>query len=129
LKEPVTESYPRVYLYRRIVQAKLFIDQHFREKINLDTIAGEAYFSQFHFIRLFKMAYQKTPHQYLIFVRIEHAKELLKNDHLSIAEICFAVGFESAGSFTLLFKRLTGLSPSQYRQQELERCRSSKHNL
>src|SRR5262245_747431 len=102
-------EYPKVYLYRRIVQAKLFIDQHFSEKINLNNIAGEAYFSNFHFIRLFKQAYNKTPHQYLTSVRIEHAKQLLKSKHLSITDVCFEVGFESIGSFTSLFKRSTGL--------------------
>lgn len=62
---------PKIYLYRRIVLAKLFIDEHYAEDIDLDAIAGEASFSKFHFIRLFKMAYGKTPHQYLTRVRIE----------------------------------------------------------
>ena len=74
-----TEQYPKVYLYRRIVQAKLFIDNNYAENIDLDNISDEAYFSKFHFIRLFKNIYGKTPHQYLIFVRIEKAIELLKD--------------------------------------------------
>ena len=72
------EQYPKIYLYRRIVQAKLFIDEHFGNNIDLDNIADEAYFSKFHFIRLFKTIYNKTPHQYLTIVRIEKAKMLLK---------------------------------------------------
>ena len=111
---------PKVYLYRRVVQAKLFIDQHYHELINLDHIADKAYFSKFHFIRLFKSAYGKTPHQYLIAVRIEQAR-LLLNKGLSVGRVCFAVGFDSAPSFSALFKRMMKVSPSAYQQAELKR--------
>ncbi|HTE32120.1 MAG TPA: AraC family transcriptional regulator [Chryseolinea sp.] len=111
---------PKVYLYRRIVLAKLFIDQHFSESIDLSAIASEAYFSKFHFIRLFKSAYDKTPHQYLTWVRIEHAKLLLQAK-ISITDTCFSVGFEEISSFTHLFKRVTKLTPSVYQRQQLHR--------
>jgi len=113
------EEFPRIYLYRRIVQAKIFIDEHFSSSIDLDNIAGEAYFSKYHFIRLFKSAYNKTPHQYLISVRIEKAKDLLKQN-LPVIEVCEQVGFESVSSFSGLFKRITGISPSAFQQQELK---------
>ena len=73
------EKYPKIYLYRRIVQAKLFIDKFHSEKIDLNNIADEACFSKYHFIRLFKSIYGKTPNQYLKEARIENAKELIKN--------------------------------------------------
>ncbi len=110
------EKYPKIYLYRRVVQAKLFIDNNLENDINLDAISDEAYFSKFHFIRLFKSIYNKTPHQYLTYVRIEKAKLLLQND-TSVTEVCFAVGFDSASSFTGLFKKYTNLTPSVYQQQ------------
>lgn len=112
--------YPKVYLYRRIVQAKLFVDRSFFEKIELNNIADEAFFSKFHFTRLFKKAYGKTPHQYLTFVRIEKAKELLQSP-VPIAEVCNAVGFDSISSFTGLFKRTTGVTPSVYQVQQLRK--------
>jgi AraC-like DNA-binding protein len=112
----MTEPYPKIYLYKRIVHAKLFIDDHFAENIDLNNIADEAYFSKFHFIRLFKKIYGKAPHQYLTRVRIEKAKELLQND-ITVTEVCFTLGFESISSFTGLFKRHTHLTPSLYRQQ------------
>lgn len=108
---------PKIYLYRRIVLAKLFIDEHFAEDIDLDAIAGEAAFSKFHFIRLFKMAYGKTPHQYLTLVRIEKAKLLLQEEN-SVTDVCFSVGFDGISSFTHLFKRFTKLTPSAYQQQQ-----------
>jgi AraC-like DNA-binding protein len=114
------EEYPKVYLYKRIVQTKLFIDSHFAEKIDLNDIADEALFSKFHFIRLFKEIYNHPPHQYLTKVRIEKAKELLQQNH-SVTDVCFLVGFESLSSFTGLFKRVVKLSPSVYQKQFLER--------
>ncbi|MGN7822948.1 AraC family transcriptional regulator [Chitinophaga sp. 22536] len=112
-REIITPEYPRVYLYIRIVQAKLFIDNNYADEIDLENIADEAYFSRFHFIRLFKSAYGKTPHQYLKSVRIEKARELLKEDK-TVAEACFSVGFQSLTSFSGLFKKITGESPSSY---------------
>ncbi|MBA2422962.1 MAG: helix-turn-helix transcriptional regulator [Chitinophagales bacterium] len=110
------ENYPKLYLYKRIVHAKLFIDIHFSEDIDLNNIADEACFSKFHFIRLFKTIYGKTPHQYLTRVRIENSKELLQNE-TSVTETCLNVGFDSISSFTALFKKYTKLCPSEYQQQ------------
>jgi AraC-like DNA-binding protein len=115
----------KIYLYKRIVQAKLYIDEHFAKKIDLDNIADEAHFSKFHFIRLFKKIYGKTPHNYLTQVRIDHAKTLLlKKD--SVTDVSFAIGFESVTSFTGLFKKLVGISPSIYQQQQHARKLSIK---
>lgn len=114
------EEYPKVYLYKRIVQTKLFIDSHFAEKIDLNDISNEALFSKFHFIRLFKNIYGKTPHQYLTYVRIEKAQELLQKKN-SVTDVCFQVGFDSLSSFTGLFKRMTKITPSVYQKQFIKR--------
>ncbi|MBB3055182.1 helix-turn-helix domain-containing protein [Mucilaginibacter gotjawali] len=114
------KAFPKIYLYRRIVYAKLFIDNHYDEKIDLDNIADAAFFSRFHFIRLFHAVYKKTPHQHLSFVRIEKAKLLLTSG-LSVSQVCYAVGFESASSFAGLFKRLTGQNPSVYQKDQHKR--------
>ncbi len=111
------EQYPKIYLYRRIVKAKLFIDEHFGDNIDLDNIADEASFSKFHFTRLFKIIYNRTPHQYLTIVRIEKAKMLLKKT-VPVSEVCYGVGFDSISSFTGLFKRTVDITPSAYQQQQ-----------
>jgi AraC-like DNA-binding protein len=113
--------YPKAYLYRRIVQAKLFIDKHFREKINLDEIAEEASFSRFHFIRLFKEAYGDTPHQYMMALRMREAENLMANGNLKIQDICFAIGFESVGTFTTQFTKLFGKTPKSRQKEILQR--------
>ncbi|WP_204985932.1 helix-turn-helix domain-containing protein [Mucilaginibacter psychrotolerans] len=112
--------YPKMYLYRRVVQAKLFIDTHYHQPLNLDDIADEAYFSKFHFIRLFKSTYGKTPHQYLIAVRITNAQRLLKSG-MPVTDACYTIGFDSLSSFSALFKRLVKQSPSAWQQAELKR--------
>jgi AraC-like DNA-binding protein len=114
------ETLPKLDLYRRIVQAKLFIDSNYAESIDAGEIADEACYSKFHFIRTFKSIYGRTPHQYLTHVRIERAKGMLENG-TSVTEACFGVGFDSLGSFTGLFKRRAGLTPSQYQRLQLER--------
>jgi AraC-like DNA-binding protein len=114
------ETLPKLDLYRRIVQAKLFIDDNYASKIDAGEIAGEACYSKFHFIRTFKSIYGKTPHQYLTGVRVERAKELLERG-VSVTDVCFAVGFDSLGSFIGLFKRRAGVTPSEYQRQRLDR--------
>ena len=112
----MTEQYPKTYLCKRIVQAKLFIDSNYARKIDLGNISDEAYFSKFHFIRLFKSIYGKTPYQYLTQVRIENAKYFLRLDY-AVSDCCFQVGFDSITSFTGLFKKCEGKTPSEYQRQ------------
>lgn len=114
------DQYPKIYLYRRIVQAKVFIDKFYAEKIDLNNISDEAYFSKFHFIRLFKSIYGKTPHQYLRSVRIEKAQQFLQQGK-SVTEACSLVGFESPSTFSGLFTKLVGKTPSQYLDNHKER--------
>lgn len=111
------DHYPKIYLVRRLVQAKLFIDEHYAERLDLDNISDEACFSKFHFLRLFRNIYGKTPHQYLTIVRIEKAKILLTKN-IPVSEVCYAVGFESLSSFSGLFRKSTGRSPSGFMQQQ-----------
>ena len=107
------DIYPKDYLTRQVIQAKHFIDDHFADKINLHHIAGEV-LSRFHFIRLFKSYYGRTPYQYLASVRIENAKRLLNNN--TISGVCFAVGFNSVTWFNGLFKKMTGLAPAAFKK-------------
>ena len=109
--------YPHDDLTRQIIQSKLYIDKHFSESINLDKIAGKALVSKFHFIRVFKKYYGRTPNQYLQEVRIEKAKSLLQKGN-SIDEVCNAIGFLSKTSFIRLFKKLTGLTPMTYQNKK-----------
>lgn len=102
-------------LYRRIIAAKLYIDENYHEPIGLDEISKNACLSRFHFHRLFTKVYKITPHQYLTQKRINKAKDLLDKEGLTVTEVCNTVGFESIGSFSTLFKKEIGFPPQYYR--------------
>ncbi len=115
------EQYEKIYVYKRIVKAKLFIDQYYGDNLDLDNIANHAYFSKFHFIRLFKSVYGVTPKKYLIKIRIDTAKILLSKGH-SVTETCMMIGYDSVTSFTGIFKKWVATTPSTYKnEQELKR--------
>ncbi len=101
--------------YQRLCRARRLIDEGFALPLSLEQISGEACFSRYHFLRLFRRAFNKTPHQYLTEKRIERAKELLELGQLSVTDICFEVGFQSLGSFSSLFRKSVGYSPAVYR--------------
>jgi AraC-like DNA-binding protein len=114
------EPWPRAFLYRRVIQAKLYIDAHYAEPIDVGGISEQAQSSKFHFIRIFTQVTGSTPHRYLAGVRIENAKRRLAAG-ASVTDTCFAVGFASLGSFSATFKRVVGLSPSAYRAERVRR--------
>jgi AraC-like DNA-binding protein len=103
-------------IYKKIVDAKVFIDEHFDSPIDLDAIAGEACLSRYHFHRLFRRIYKRTPHQYLTFKRIDHAQRMLSAANCTVGEVVAEVGFESVGSFSMLFKKEIGQSPGEFRE-------------
>src|ERR1043165_8575886 len=101
-------------MYQRIVAAKMYIDENFPEAIDLDEISQQAFLSKFHFHRLFTRIYNRTPHQYLTRKRLNKAKDLLA-ENKPVTEVCNEVGFESIGSFSVLFKKEIGFAPQYYR--------------
>ncbi len=101
-------------IYQRIVAAKVYIDENYQEPIGLEQISGQAFLSRFHFHRLFRQVYKRTPHQYLTQKRLDKARDLL-SENKGVTEVCNEVGFESLGSFSVLFKKEIGFAPQYYR--------------
>jgi AraC-like DNA-binding protein len=89
-----------------------FIDRHYAKPLTVDRLAGRCGLSTFHFIRAFRAAFGITPHQYLRQRRLDRAKELLVTTPLPVTEICDQIGFQSLGSFSSLFRRMTGETPA-----------------
>ena len=94
-----------------------YIDRHYARPLTIDRLAARAGLSPFHFIRAFRAAFGDTPHQYLRARRIDRAKELLVTTAIPVTEICDQIGFSSLGSFSSLFRRLTGETPAGYRAE------------
>ncbi len=101
-------------IYERIAAAKVYIDENFQEPINLETISQQAFLSRFHFHRIFTQVYRSTPHQYMTRKRLDKARDLLAHNK-PVTEVCNEVGFESIGSFSMLFKKEVGFAPQYYR--------------
>jgi len=114
------ELYANIYLVKRVIQAKYFIDKNFDTAISLDTICKEACISKFHLIRSFKKLYGVTPYQHLTFLRIKKAKELLQTD-LPVSAVCYHLGFDSPTSFSGLFKKIAGKTPVDFQRSKTKK--------
>jgi AraC-like DNA-binding protein len=101
-------------IYQRIASAKVYIDENYHESISLEEISQRAFLSRFHFHRLFTKIYRLTPHQYITQKRLDKAKVLLA-ENKAVTDVCNEVGFESIGSFSVLFKKEIGFAPTYYR--------------
>lgn len=95
--------------------AAAYISEHFAEALTVSGLAAMAGFSEYHFIRIFKKQTGFTPYEYLVNTRMNNARYLLKNSALPVKEVCFSTGFSSESSFCSAFKRIEGVSPTQYR--------------
>ncbi|MGJ8638473.1 MAG: PocR ligand-binding domain-containing protein [Opitutaceae bacterium] len=99
-----------------VSNAKRYIKDRYSEKISLDEAAHAVNTSTRHFCKVFKEATGITFTDYLARVRVEKAKHLLQNPHLRVSEIAFETGFESISQFNRSFKRVTGQTPTKFRQ-------------
>jgi AraC-like DNA-binding protein len=106
---------PYVPSVRYLLRAKDLADRHYAEPLAVDDLAAAAGLSRAHFSREFRRAFGEPPHTYLLTRRLERAAALLRTTDRSVAEICFAVGLTSVGSFTSSFTRTYGVSPTKYR--------------
>ena len=100
---------------RHLLKAKDLADARYSEPLKVSDLAGAAGLSRAHFSREFRAAFGESPHQYLLTRRLERAAALLRTTDNSVAEVCFAVGLSSVGSFTTSFGRMFGMSPTAYR--------------
>lgn len=92
-----------------------YIHNNYMKEITLDTIAGIANFSKFHFSRLFKQFTNMSFYDYLNKERIQVAETLLLNPELSITEVAFQSGFSSISTFNRVFKNIKKCSPTEFR--------------
>jgi len=98
-----------------LLRAFWYMEQNLETKIDLKACANEAAVSKYHFSRVFKRYFGMPPIQFIKFLRVNRAKELLNRNDLNIGEIAFMVGFNDEDSFTRAFKKYTGITPSLYR--------------
>jgi AraC-like DNA-binding protein/ligand-binding sensor protein len=100
-----------------ISKAKEYILEHQGEDLSLGQVARAVNTSTFYFCKVFKKSTGINFTDFVSRVRIEKAKNLALNPNLRISEIAFEVGFQSLTHFNRVFKKITGLSPTEYRAQ------------
>ncbi len=99
----------------RLSESRDYLAEHFMSRLSLAEVADVALLSQFHFHRLFTARYGMTPQKFKTQQRFERAKKLLIEGNHSVTEIAFELGYESPTTFTTLFKKRFGMSPSEFR--------------
>lgn len=100
-----------------VLKAKAYIGEHQQEPITLEEVAKAVHTSKFNFCRIFKKATGLTFTEYLARVRTERAKTLLTDLNRRVSEIAYDVGFQSLTHFNRIFRAITGISPTAYREQ------------
>lgn len=91
-----------------------YIEKHIAESITVHALARFVYLTPHCFSRAFKRSFGIPPHRYVIQQRIERSKTLLAGSALSIAEIGLALGFSRTSSFSAAFRKITGISSTEY---------------
>ncbi len=104
-------------IYRRCFLAKEYLREHFHESPSLNQLALVAMMNKFHFLSHFKKIYGETPKRYAMRLQLKKAHALIVSGKHSITETMEKVGFASLPSFSLLFKRHFGVSPSKLLKQ------------
>jgi len=107
----------------RIALARVldYIEAHLSENVTLAHLAATANLGPHYFCQLFKQSTGRTPHQFLTARRISHARHLLRRTRLALADVALATGFSSQAHFTDVFRRLTNVTPRQYRHASMSR--------
>lgn len=103
-----------------VIRAIQYIDEHYSENISMGNMAAEIGMNPTYLSRLFMKEKEITCTEYLNSVRIDHAKELLKDKHISVEEVAGQVGYMNSKYFFRVFKKTMGISPLKYRQRLLD---------
>lgn len=97
---------------QRIMQ---YIEQNYEKELSLKTIAAALHYTPAYLGKVFKTEFSTLFSDYLCNFRIEKAKQLLREEGYKLTEIAAMTGFQSANYFSSVFKKMVGMSPSQYR--------------
>lgn len=94
---------------------RAYLDEHYQEKISLESIAEMFFVDKYYLSRLFKAQYGVTMMAYLQQVRVTHAKQMLRFSQKSVEEIGLECGIGAQSYFSRVFKKMEGVSPSEFR--------------
>ena len=102
---------------KQVLQAQHFIEKNYSDKITVEDLADKVNISKRSFERRFKLATNNTPIEYIQRVRVEAAKRSFEGSHKNVTEIMYDVGYTDTKAFRDLFKKITGLTPTEYKNK------------
>jgi AraC-like DNA-binding protein len=109
----------RLVQYSPPIQAAVtWLDKHVGESVIMEHAANAAGLSESHFRRWFQKEVGFNPSEYMMYKRIEIAKDKLREGHLSVTDIAMELGFNTPAYFTAVFRKRTGLTPTEYRREK-----------
>ena len=94
-----------------------YMEIHFLEKLTIDSLAAFANMSKYHLIRQFSRSTGFTPHEYLVYLRLLYAENLLRNTDIASYRIGILSGFPTESNFVEKFKKMYGMTPGEYRSK------------
>lgn len=101
----------------RLAKLERFIAGRLHQSLSLEDMATAVDLSRMHFAKSFRLATGFTPHEYLLFRRIEWAKNAMMTSRMNLCEIALEAGFQAQAHFTTVFKRFTGTSPARWKEE------------
>lgn len=99
---------------------RIYIEEHYMEDIALQDVADAMNYSDAYFCKLFKQCFDKSFVTYLTDLRVDKAREMLEDVRINIKDVSSKVGYHDSNYFTKVFKRVVGLTPTEYRTQVLQ---------
>lgn len=118
VKKKLGQEVPQAVSYSRIIQvAKSYMDEHYGKHLTLEEVASQIYLSPAYFSSLFKKETGFLFSDYLIKIRMEQAKKMIEQLDGSTAQIAEKVGYKDVKHFREMFRKVYGMTPSEYRKQ------------
>lgn len=99
---------------------RVYVEMHYMDDISLQDVAAAMKYSDAYFCKLFKQCFDQSFISYLTWFRVEKAKEMLGDALINVKDVSANVGYQDSGYFAKVFKRLVGMTPSEYRLQVLQ---------
>lgn len=113
---PISTPKEQLERFQRLVPAVRFLEEHFRDHIQLSELAEHCDLSSTHIHRLFQRLLRMSPAEYLLALRLQEARRLLATTDEPLSEIALGTGFFDQSHFTKRFRKMTGMTPTQFRK-------------
>ena len=121
---PLTDDVEHIHIKTNgsvIEQVEMFLHENYCYDVTLEEVAKYVHLTPYYFSKLFKKETGQTFIDYLTNLRIEKAKQFMRDEGLTVKEACYRVGYKDPNYFSRVFKKVTNMTPTEYRQEVCER--------